>query len=38
MIAYSFPLSGTADDYITSTGISNHSDFVYGGITLSAAF
>lgn len=38
MIAYSFPLSGTADDYIKATGISDHSGFVYGGITLSAAF
>lgn len=38
MIAYSFPLSGTADDYITATSISNHSSFVYGGVTLSAAF
>jgi len=38
MIAYSFPLSGTADDYITATSISNHSDFVYGGVTLSVAF
>lgn len=38
MIAYSFPLSGVADDYIKATGISNHSGFVYGGITLSAAF
>ncbi|MFZ3047617.1 MAG: hypothetical protein WA151_17030 [Desulfatirhabdiaceae bacterium] len=38
MIAYSFPLSGTADDYITATSISDNSSFVYGGVTLSAAF
>lgn len=38
MIAYSFPLSGTADDYITATSISNDSDFIYGGVTLSVAF
>lgn len=38
MIAYSFPLSGTADDYITATSISDHSNFVYGGVTLSVAF
>lgn len=38
VIAYSFPLSGTADDYITAASISNHSSFVYGGVTLSAAF
>ena len=38
MIAYSFPLSGKADDYITANSISNHSSFVYGGVTLSAAF
>ncbi len=38
MIAYSFPLSGTADDYITATSISDHSSFFYGGVTLSAAF
>jgi hypothetical protein len=38
MIAYSFPLSGTADDYITATSISDHSNFFYGGITLSMAF
>ena len=37
MIAYSFPLSGTADDYITATSISDHSSFFYGGVTLSAA-
>lgn len=38
MIAYSFPLSGTADDYIKATSISDHSSFVYGGVTLSVAF
>lgn len=38
MIAYSFPLSGTASDYITATSISDNSSFVYGGVTLSFAF
>jgi len=38
MIAYSFPLSGTADDYIKATSISDNSNFVYGGVTLSMAF
>ena len=38
MIAYSFPLSGTASDYITASSISDNSNFVYGGVTLSFAF
>ncbi len=38
MVAYSFPLSGTADDYITASSIDHHSSFFYGGLTLSAAF
>jgi hypothetical protein len=38
MIAYSFPLSSTADDYIKATSISDNSNFFYGGITLSMAF
>jgi hypothetical protein len=38
LIGYSFPLSGTADDYIKATSISDHSSFVYGGVTLSMAF
>ena len=38
MIAYSFPLSGTSDDYIKATSISDQSNFVYGGATLSMAF
>jgi len=38
MIAYSFPLSGNANDYITSVSISNNSSFFYGGVTLSMAF
>lgn len=38
IIAYSFPISGTADDYITAGSISDASDFLYGGVTLSVAF
>ena len=38
MIAYSFPLSSKADDYIKATSISDNSSFVYGGVTLSMAF
>jgi hypothetical protein len=37
-IAYSFPLSGKADEYIQSVSLSEKSDFVYGGVTLSMAF
>jgi len=38
MIAYSFPLSGNAEDYIAAASISDNSSFFYGGITLSMAF
>jgi len=42
MIAYSLPLSGNADDLITSyndgLGYSDNSDYFYGGVTLSIAF
>ena len=38
MIAYSFPLSSKADDYITAASIGDNSNFVYGGVTLSMAF
>jgi len=42
MIAYSFPLSGNADDLITSyndgLGYSDNSDYFFGGVTLSIAF
>jgi len=42
MIAYSFPLSGNADDLITcyneGLGYSDNSDYFFGGITLSIAF
>jgi hypothetical protein len=38
LIAYSFPLSSKADDFIKASSISDHSNFVYGGITLSMAF
>lgn len=38
MIAYSFPLSSKADDFIKANSISDHSNFVYGGVTLSMAF
>lgn len=42
LIAYSFPLSGNADDLITSynqgLGHSSNSDYLFGGATLSIAF
>jgi hypothetical protein len=38
MIAYSFPLSSTADDYIKATSIGDSSNFLYGGVTFSMAF
>jgi hypothetical protein len=38
MIAYSFPLSGNAEDYIAAVSISDNSSFFYGGVTLSMAF
>jgi uncharacterized protein (TIGR02001 family) len=38
MIAYSFPLSSNAEDYIKATSLSNDSSFLYGGVTLSMAF
>jgi len=38
MIAYSFPLSGNADDRLTADSFSNDSDYFFGGVTLSIAF
>ena len=38
MIAYSFPLSSKADDFIKVNSISDNSNFVYGGVTFSMAF
>jgi len=38
MIAYSFPLSGEASDYIKANSISDNSSFFYGGATLSFAY
>ena len=37
-VAYSFPLSSEADDLITAGSLSNDSDFLYGGVTLSVSF
>ncbi len=37
-VAYTFPLSGKADDLITSSSISDKSDFFYGGVTVSFSF
>lgn len=37
-IAYSFPLSDKADEYIQSVSLSDESSFVYGGVTVSMAF
>ncbi len=38
LLAYSFPLTDKAEEYIESTSLSGDSDFLYGGITLSMAF
>ncbi len=38
MVAYSFALSGDADDLITAQSKSKKSDFVFGGITVSFSF
>ncbi len=38
MLAYSFPLSDKADDYIKAASLSNESSFLYGGVTASMAF
>jgi uncharacterized protein (TIGR02001 family) len=38
MLAYSFPLSSKAEDYIQSASLSDESSFLYGGVTLSMAF
>lgn len=38
MIAYSFPLTDKAEEYIEATSLSGDSDFIYGGVTLSMAF
>ncbi|MDR3090395.1 MAG: hypothetical protein LBU39_11380 [Desulfobulbaceae bacterium] len=37
-IAYSFPLSSEAEDFIEAASISDESQFVYGGVTLSIAY
>lgn len=38
MVAYSFPLSGNADDRLTADSFSNDSDYFFGGMTLSIVF
>lgn len=38
IIAYSFPLSSKSEDYIESVSLSDESDFIYGGVTVSMAF
>ena len=38
LIAYSFPLTDKAEEYIEATSLSGDSDFIYGGVTLSMAF
>ena len=38
MIAYSFPLTGQADNLLKAASFSNDSDYIYGGATLSVAF
>ncbi len=38
MLAYSFALSSAAEDYIKATSLSNDSNFLYGGVTVSMAF
>lgn len=37
-IAYSFPLTDKAEEYIQSVSLSDESSFVYGGVTVSMAF
>ncbi len=37
-IAYSFPLSSKAEEYIESVSLSDESSFIYGGVTVSMAF
>jgi hypothetical protein len=37
-IAYSFPLSDKAEEYIESVSLSDESSFIYGGVTVSMAF
>ena len=37
-LAYSFPLSSEAEDYIESSSLAGDSQFIYGGVTLSVAF
>lgn len=38
MVAYSFPLSGKADDLLTEASFSNDSNYFYGGVTFSLTF
>jgi hypothetical protein len=38
LIAYSFPLSDTAETHIKATGFSDDSDFLYGGVNLTLNF
>jgi hypothetical protein len=37
-LAYSFPLSSKAEDYIKANSVGGDSSFLYGGVTLSMAF
>jgi hypothetical protein len=38
MIAYSFPLSSKADDFIKANSVGGDSSFLYGGVTLSMTY
>jgi hypothetical protein len=38
IIAYSFPLSGAAEDKIRATSFSDDSDFLYGGVSVVLSF
>ncbi len=38
MLAYSFPLSSNAKDYIKATSLDGKSSFLYGGVTFTMAF
>ncbi|MDR3630797.1 MAG: hypothetical protein P4L42_10710 [Desulfocapsaceae bacterium] len=38
MIAYSFPLSSKADDFIKANSVGGDSSFLYGGVTFSATY
>ena len=38
MIAYSFPLSSEADDFIKANSVGGDSSFLYGGVTVTMTY